>query len=194
MRWIVVDGIDGSGKSTLARWMEEYYREKGERVLVRVHPSERVIGRLARRSLQERGAMMRLVATVFFIGDVLISVAALRRDRRRCGTLIYVRYLMTTAYLPEALMPAGYEFFAKVLPVPERLLLVDVEPLTALKRITERDHRVEMFEDLDSLRRTRDKVLRLVRPPWRVVDNNASEAEARMHLVTILKQWDEMLE
>ncbi len=194
MRWIIVDGIDGSGKSTVAGWIEEHYRMKGERVLVLIHPSERLSGRLARKSLQERGAMMRMVATVFFVGDVLISVAMLRRDRGRYDTLVYVRYLMATAYLPEQLMFAGYDFFAKVLPVPERLLLVDVDPLTALKRIVAREHRVEMFEDLDSLKRARSKVLKLARSPWRVLDNNVPEVEARQTLTSVLEQWDDVLD
>ncbi|HXZ23667.1 MAG TPA: hypothetical protein VEH08_02925 [Methanomassiliicoccales archaeon] len=188
-----MDGIDGSGKSTHARWIEEYYRERGEKVLVRIHPSERISGKLARRSLEERGAMMRAVATVFFIGDVLLSVASLRRDSRRYDTIVYVRYLMATAYLPEKFMFAGYDFFSRMLPVPERLLLVDVQPLNALKRILEREHRLEMFEDLPSLKRARSKVLRLARPPWQVLDNNAPEGQAHRSLVEILRRWDETL-
>ena len=190
MRWIVVDGIDGSGKSTHAYWIKDLYERKGCKVLLRIHPSDGFLGKVARGGLERRGRAMRTVATVFFILDVLSSVRKLRRDRAEYDVVIFVRYLMATAYLPDRFVQTGYDFFAKVLPVPRRLLLIDVRPENALERILQREHRKEMFEDLDSLSRTRGKVLRLARPPWRVLDNNVAEEDARKALISVLEDWD----
>jgi dTMP kinase len=191
MRWVVVDGIDGSGKSTLASWVKERYEVKGEKVLIRVHPSPSWIGRRARKALEGQGKAMHIIATVYFILDVLDSLRRLRRDSKSFDTIVYVRYLMATAYLPARLAPMGYDFFAKLLPIPKRLVLVDVNPTVAHSRITERQHNQEMFEDVDSLERTRQKVLMLARRgDWRIVDNSGTEEHTRRQLLQALDDWD----
>ncbi len=191
MRWVVIDGIDGSGKSTLASWVRERYESKGEKVLVRVHPSPTWIGRRARRALEGEGRAMRLIATVYFIIDVLDSLRWMRRDSRSFDTIVFVRYLMATAYLPKRLAPVGYDFFAKVLPVPKRLVLVDVDPVVAHRRITERQHNMEMFEDVESLEKVRRKVLLLAsRGHWCVIDNSGDEESTRQQLLQALDGWD----
>jgi dTMP kinase len=191
MRWIVVDGIDGSGKSTVARWIGEHYAAAGEKVLVVTHPSSSMMGRASRRFLESKGRTARLAATVFFIADVLCSLSHLRRWKREAGTLIFVRYLMATAYLPEKLAPKGYEFFRKVLPSPQRLLLVDIRPEVALARIEARNEKREMFEDLASLEKTRRKVVMLAQlNGWQILDNSGSEAESRPAVERILAAWD----
>lgn len=190
MRWIVIDGIDGSGKSTYACWIKEYYESLGGRVLIRIHPSERFLGSLTRRTLQGKGAMLHLISSIFFIGDVLSSLRRLRKDERRYDTVIYVRYLMATAYLPQRFIHFGYDFFASLLPVPKRLLLVDIDPLVALKRIEQRNEAKEMFEDLDSLRKTRAKVLRLAGNGWTVIENNGDFDKMPPQLLKIVEDWD----
>lgn len=191
MRWIVVDGIDGSGKSTHASWTRTHYEERGEKVLVRIHPSPTWIGRRARRALEGHGKLMQLLATLFFILDVLDSVRRLRKESEQYDTIVFVRYLMATAYLPEKYAPTGYDFFAKILPKPRRLLLVDVDPEVAHSRIRERQHVMEMFEDMESLHKVRKKVLLLAhRGGWRIIDNSVSEVEAKATLISCLEEWD----
>ncbi|MHC1680643.1 MAG: thymidylate kinase [Methanomassiliicoccales archaeon] len=189
MELIVVDGIDGSGKSTVAEWIAEHYRSHGEKVLVRQHPSDSPFGQLSRRSLTSEGKLMRTVATVFFILDVLNSLRLLRAWRDH-DKVIFVRYVMATAYLPTSLYRQGYEFFCKVLPIPERLLLVDVTPECALRRIEEREHEREMFENLRSLEKVRNKVLDLSTHGWKVLNNCGSVQDTRAQLDAVLSDWD----
>jgi len=189
MEMIVVDGIDGSGKSTVAGWIADHYRERGERVLIRPHPSDSWFGRLSRHSLTAEGKLMRLVATIFFILDVLNSLRLLRRWRGY-DKVIFVRYLMATAYLPAGLHHYGYRFFCKMLPIPTRLLLVDTTPECALKRIEDRAHDREMFENLTSLNKVRAKVLELSVYGWMVLDNSSSSENTRSQLSQVLSSWD----
>jgi len=190
MRWIVIDGIDGSGKSTYARWVKEHYESLGETVLVRIHPSDRLMGQLARKALQGKGGMQRLFASLLFILDVLASVRSLRKDEHRYDTVIFVRYLMATAYLPEKYIQLGYDFFAKLLPVPKRLLLVDIDPKIALRRIENRNETKEMFEDIESLSKIRRKVLKLASKGWTVIENNEDIENAPPRLIGIVEEWD----
>ncbi|HNU36256.1 MAG TPA: thymidylate kinase [Methanomassiliicoccales archaeon] len=189
MELIVVDGIDGSGKSTVAEWIAEHYRSHGQKVLVRQHPSDSFCGRLSRRSLTSEGKLMRTVATIFFILDVLNSLRRLRgwKDHDK---VVFVRYVMATAYLPASLYTTGYEFFCKILPIPEKLLLVDVTPECALRRIEEREHEREMFENLASLEKVRSKVLDLATHGWKVLNNCGSVEDTRAQLEAVLSEWD----
>lgn len=191
MELIVVDGIDGSGKSTVAQWIAEHYRSRGESVLVRSHPSDSLLGRLSRRSLTSEGKLMRAVATIFFILDVLDSLRRLR-SWKGYDKVIFVRYVMATAYLPGGLHHQGYKFFCKVLPIPQRLLLVDATPECALRRIEEREHEREMFENMESLRKVRGKVLELAENGWRVLDNCGPTGETRKRLDEVLVYWDSL--
>ncbi len=191
MKLIVVDGIDGSGKSTVAEWIAAHYRGRRETVLVRTHPSDSWLGRLSRRSLTSEGKLMHLVATVFFILDVLDSLRRLR-GWRGYDKVIFVRYLMATAYLPTGLYYTGYRFFSKVMPIPPRLLLVDTTPECALRRIEEREHDREMFENLTSLTKVRGKVLELSREGWAVLDNSRGLEETRAQLESVLLDWESL--
>lgn len=189
MEMIVVDGIDGSGKSTVAEWIAQHYRSRGERVLIRAHPSDSFCGRLSRRSLTSEGKLMRTVATIFFILDVLNSLRLLRSWKDQ-DKVIFVRYVMATAYLPSSLYVAGYEFFCKLLPIPERLLLVDATPECALRRIEEREHVREMFENMESLEKVRGKVLVLAARGWKVLNNCGPVEDTRSQLAEVLSDWD----
>ena len=97
---------------------------------------------------------------------------------------------MATAYLPDRLASLAYDMFERTLPVPDRLLLVDVEPRSALSRISMRQDGEEMFENLPALIEIREKMLALARS-WRVLDNNGCEGESRERLKEILSTWDD---
>lgn len=189
MRWIIVDGIDGSGKTSVASWIERYYCGRGERVLVQMHPSDRFMGRNARRFLQGKGKLMYILSSLFFILDVLTSLRKLRRWRREYDDVVFVRYLMGTAYLPGKYAKMGYNLFRHILPVPEHLLLVDVQPDIALRRISERNDHEEMFENLPALTRVRETVLGLAEG-WTVLDNSGSEERSVQRLHEVLAGWD----
>ncbi|HQM67564.1 MAG TPA: thymidylate kinase [Methanomassiliicoccales archaeon] len=189
MELIVVDGIDGSGKSTVAEWIADHYRQRGETVLVRTHPSDSFFGRSTRRALASEGRTMRALASALFIADVLHSLRRLR-SWKGYDKVIFVRYIMATAYLPGPLYKQGYELFRKVLPVPPRLLLVDVPPECALRRIEGREHAREMFENLEALHKVRGKVLALSSQGWKVLDNRGPIDEARSQLERVLAEWE----
>lgn len=190
MRWIVVDGIDGSGKSTYAGLIEDYYRDRGGKVVVHIHPSKGWLGRISRRALESRGKAMRALATLFFVADVLRSLSLMKKERKRYDTAIFVRYILATAYLPDRLAPLGYEFMAKLLPVPERLVLIDIDPAIANERISKRAEKKEMFEDPANLKKARDKLLVLAAKDWKVIDNSAPMENGRDALYRLLEEWD----
>lgn len=173
MGWYIIDGMDGCGKNTVADALSAALAKRGRSSHVHTHPSELITGRISRRLLQGEGKGMQAFATVFFILDVLISLARMRRWRAY-DDIVFVRYIMAVAYLPDPLVEKGYYLVAKVLPMPEHLILVDTPPEMAMCRIVDRGHDLEMFETVDKLSRIRQRMLRLSSKGWKVLDNSDS--------------------
>ena len=111
MRFIVIDGLDGVGKDTHAYLIKKRYEKKGEKVLIRSHPStDNYFGKKAKLALLGAGKFNKVKASIFYMLDVLRSIRKYYR-KNDYDTLIMVRYLMGTAYLPEKLVKIGYNFF-----------------------------------------------------------------------------------
>lgn len=167
---IAVDGLDGCGKSAHADNIRRLLESQGEKVTVLPHPSGRLFGRLSKRFLQDTGAGARLFATLFFTLDVLASVRWYRKQKS--GNVIFVRYLLGSAYLPGSLAPIGYRIFRNLLPFPDIALFIDIEPEVAIRRIAIRGHTLEMFETREKLTATRRVATSLVSEEWVTIDNS----------------------
>jgi dTMP kinase len=108
--------------------------------------------------------------------DVIRSVALY--SWRRVDYVIFVRYLMGTAYLPKPLHVVGYNFFSIIVPTSKNMYFLDVKPEEAAKRISENRTEIEMFEGYDALKKVRAKALALTRfNSWTVVDGNKPTEE-----------------
>lgn len=170
MRFIVIDGLDASGKTTQAKLLAEFLRMKGHEILLRMHPSDdNILGKEAKYFLQLKGKGAHLGAAIFYMCDVLRSVFLYMW--RKYDFVVFVRYLMGTAYLPTPLNIIAYYFFAKVLPTSEWMFFFDIRPEEAYKRVKRREDRLEMFERVDMLRKTRRNTLLLaLMNNWIIID------------------------
>lgn len=170
MRFIVVDGFDGSGKDTHAQRMRVLLESEGQKVTVISHPSQRRLGRLSKKALQGSGPVSRLSATLFYTADVLVSVRWL--NTKGDGTVIFVRYLLGSAYMPRRLAGTAYAFFRGLLPFPDLALFIDIDPEVATRRIAARGHKPEMFETAHKLASVRSVAKGLALKEWVIVDNS----------------------
>jgi dTMP kinase len=167
---IVIDGIDGSGKSTQARLLEKRLREKGLTCIVRSHPSnDNFLGRIGRSYLMVEGTRGTIMASIFYLADVLRSLTLYKW--RRVDFLIFVRYLMGTSYLPKPLHRFAYLFFYAMVPTSRYMFFIDVQPEEAHRRIIKNRGRRGVFESLDKLIKVRAKMLSLaMNGKWIIVD------------------------
>jgi len=186
MAFVVVDGLDGAGKDTVAGILATLLAAQDRTVLVRSHPSQNVFGRLTRAALLSRGPIARLFATAMFGLDALASTALLARLLRRNDAVIFVRYLLSAAYLPEPLSRPVHDLFASFLPRADVKVFVDTRPEVAMARIQGRDERREMFETPESLDRVRCRAAALLDGSWVVVDNNGSFRRTREQVEGLL--------
>lgn len=183
MTWYVVDGMDGSGKSTTADMIADELRSKGRKVKIVTHPNRDTrVGRLELRFLRMDGKPAVVMSTVFYILDILHSlVVKRRREFRECDDVVFVRYSMAVAYLPDRLCGTAYRVVEWVLPTPDVSILVDVTPEKAMERIVERGEDLETFETVAKLEKVRHRMLGLS-DGWTVLDNDGDSDDLRRQI------------
>jgi len=173
--FIVIDGLDGSGKSTQAMLLCRKLSQLGRSYIIRVHPSEdNFFGGLSKGYLLVEGAKGRIAASLFYMLDVIRSIILYRGVRAEY--VIFVRYLMGTAYLPSPIHRFAYLFFYFLVPTSDYMFFIDVRPEEAFKRIEKRskDQR-EIFESLEKLSSVREKAMELTsKGGWRILDGGTN--------------------
>ena len=183
---MVIEGLDGSGKTTQALRLRGWLSGGDHTVHARFHPSgDNWAGRRARRFLLAEGRSAHFAAAMFYILDVLRSV--LLTPWRTYDYVVYVRYLMGTAYLPQPLGAIAYGFFSILLPRPKITFFLEVDPAEAHRRIDEGRDAREMFESIDQLEKIRKRALSLAQAKgWAIVEANGAEDEVSSLILGML--------
>ena len=173
MVFVVIDGLDASGKSTQALKLRDFVIGQRKTVFLRFHPSvDNAFGVKAKEFLYSKGKGAHFAAALFYMIDVIRSI--LLYSWREFDYVVFVRYLMGTAYLPAPLDRIAYHFFATVVPTSNQMFFLDVTPAEADRRLRETRERLEMFENLAELQEARNKALSLATlGKWTII--NADE-------------------
>ena len=153
---------------------------------LRVHPEiDNWFGLNARAYLYSKGKSAHFASALFYMMDVIRSI--LLYSWRKADFIIFVRYLMGTAYLPSPLDTVAYNFFASVVPKSNKMFFLDVSPKEAATRIVKNRKQTEMFESLEALKKVRAKALSLTRfDKWIIIDSNKPVGEVALALKTNL--------
>ena len=188
MRLIIVDGLDGVGKDTHAQLIKRRYEEKSETVVIRSHPeSDNFFGKTTKNALLGRGPINKIKASAFYMLDVLRSVKKYY-GKPDIDTLVVVRYLMGTAYLPPKMSKIAYRLFANFVPTSSYMFFLDASAEELLERVKQREE-TEMFETLDELKKVRTKALMLAED-WNIVDTSQSIEKTFAHIDNMLTRLD----
>ena len=174
MVFVVIDGLDASGKDTQALRLCTFLRDRRKTVLLRLHPSDdNFFGVKAKQFLYVNGKSAHLASALFYMVDVLRSI--LIYSWRKHDYVVFVRYLMGTAYLPSPLDKIAYNFFAYTVPTSNLMFFLDVSPNEAFKRIQAARGTRERFESLEELVRMRRKALSLaLTSNWTIIEADKS--------------------
>ena len=177
--FLVLEGIDGVGKSTLLRGLARSLRRRGLSVAVRREPSDPRLGALA----QAAAAEDPWTGAVYFTVDRHLAAPALERDLRNHDVVIQDRsFYSTIAYQGSALPPRDRRRLAQLQRAatrePDRVLLLDLPPAQALRRLGSRNARrgpLERQRTLERVARAYRSLARSLR--WKWLDARASPDE-----------------
>ena len=179
--FIVLEGIDGTGKSTQAKRLADDFRSRGKTVTLSREPTDGPWGTLLRNSA-ETGRLSPEEELQAFYNDRKQHVGELIKPALEAGHVVILDryYFSMMAYqgargFDPAVIRRENESFA---PVPDLLLILDLDVDTALKRIGSRGDTANEFEQRANLQRCREIFLSLKNEPFaRVIDANHSADE-----------------
>ncbi len=189
---IIIDGLDASGKNTQAFNLHRLLTKSGKTVYLRHHPSDdNFLGAKTKQFLSMRGTSAHFASALFYMLEVIRSI--LLYSWRRYDYIVFVRYLMGTAYLPSPLHKIAYHFFAFIVPTSNLMFFLDVSPAEAHRRIEKVRSEREMFETLAELQKTREKAISLASlGKWIVINADKPVAEVENQIMQAISQHREI--
>jgi dTMP kinase len=162
--FIVIEGIDGTGKSTQASRLGEWFRTQGREVVVSREPTAGPWGKKVRESAAS-GRLSPEEELEYFLNDRRQHVEELIAPSLAAGKVVILDryYFSTMAYqgargFDPSEIRRQNEAFA---PVPDRLLILDLDVDSALERIGARGDTANEFEKRENLERCQEIFLSL---------------------------------
>ncbi len=154
---VALEGIDGAGKSTLARNLAAALRRRGFSVALRHEPTDPRLGALAQ-SVSRRDPW---TGAVYFTVDRYLARPKLEKALRRFDFVVTDRsFFSTLAYQGSALPGPERRRLAELersaTREPDRVILLEIPPRTALRRLGGRPRKRGPLEE----RRILDRVSR----------------------------------
>lgn len=188
--FIVIEGIDGTGKSTQAKRLAEHFAAMGKTVTLSREPTDGLWGTLLRNSANT-GRLSPEEELETFLKDRRQHVTEKIAPALAAGHVVILDryYFSTMAYqgargFDPAKIRRDNEAFA---PVPDLLLILDLDINTAQGRIGSRGDTANEFEQRDNLERCRRIFLSLKDEPFaRLIDANRSADEVTQSILAAL--------
>lgn len=156
--YICLEGIDGSGKSTQITMLERWLEDFGYEVFRISEPTDSEIGRLIRKMLKSPRAAdenFQNTLALLFAADRMILMDEIQNAEAEKKMVISDRcFFSSVAY------QSGDKWIYEInkhVKRPDMVLLLDLDPETALKRCDGEDH----FENRVFLEKIRKRYLKL---------------------------------
>lgn len=190
--FIVIEGIDGTGKSTQARRLGGWFEAHGREVVLSREPTDGPWGKKLRESAST-GRLSPDDELQYFLNDRRQHVEETIAPALAAGKVVILDryYFSTMAYqgsrgFDPAEIRRRNEAFA---PVPDLLLILDLDVATAHQRIGHRGDSTNEFEKKESLERCREIFLSLKNESFvKVVNSEGSLDEVSERIIEIVSQ------
>lgn len=174
----MIEGIDGTGKSTQARRLGEWFTSQGREVILSREPTDGPWGKKLRESAST-GRLSPEDELQYFLNDRRKHVDELIKPALAADKVVILDryYFSTMAYqgargFDPLEIRQRNEIFA---PIPDLLLILDLDVDSAHQRIGVRGDTTNEFEKRENLMRCREIFLSLKDEPFaRVIDSNGT--------------------
>ncbi len=153
---IAIEGIDGAGKTTIVKYLVEELRRRGYDVVSFKEPTDLYRDKIKNAKNPEE-------ELILFIKDREYDVENNVKPALERGKIVIMDryYYSTIAYQgAKGIDVERIKRMNEKFPKPDIVIILDVRPEVALKRI-KAERRPDRFEDLDYLRRVREIFLSL---------------------------------
>lgn len=192
-RLLAFEGLDGSGKSTQVATLAAVLRAEGHDVVVTREPTDGPYGRRIRSMARSGAAVAPEQELRWFVEDRRSHVAEVIEPGLAAGRLVVTDryYLSTVAYQgargldPGRLLSESEAEF----PLPDLVLLLEVEPELGLQRVSGRGGVAEtVFERRRFLERVGANFAALERPYLARIDARGTEEVVHRAVVDCVRQ------
>ena len=161
--FIVFEGVDGGGKSTQMKMLADYFKDKGYEVKLHMEPTNGTIGSLIWTYMRSKNrSYSPETEALLFAADRIEHGKTIEKLLSEGKVVISDRYLHSSlAYQGAAGVDVEWmKCLNRDTLKPDLVLLLDIDPVNSLKRVSGRDKTV--FEELEYLRKVRAEYLRYV--------------------------------
>ena len=189
---ITIEGIDGTGKTTQVQLLREWLEKHGIPAVALKEPTQgrhgQEIGRRAATGNMDTDTELRL-----FMEDRKEDVEKNIRPALEAGKVVLMDryYLSNMAYQgargldPERIREENEKFS----PVPDLIIVLDLDPHKSMARVNTRKHVVGHFENEAYLEKVREIFLAIgKRPNAVVIDTGAQLSEVHKRIVDAVRE------
>ena len=137
----------------------------------------------------KKGKINKIKATFYYGLDAIRSVHMYCYDKNT-DVVIFSRYTMAVAYLPNGINSIVYKIVSFLLPKSDCMFFLDVSPEESLRRIKSRNEAEEMFENIDDLREVRSKT-KVATYEWNIIPADDSPEVISQKVIDICLKSDQ---
>lgn len=192
--FIVIDGPDAAGLSTQAQLLERFIKSKGKEVILTKEPTNGLIGGLIRAILKHEWKTNQQTLQLLFSADRAHHlqkeiIPALNQGK----VVICDRYILST-YCFGTIDKVDLDWLRSLnsqFLKPDVTIILDVPPEVSLKRIKESRFGMELFEEIEKLKKVRENFHRLKDefPNTFIVDGTKSAEEVHQKIKEITNKF-----
>ena len=189
-RFIVIEGIDGSGKTTQISLLKNHIEEHQIRCLTTKEPTDGPVGSVIRQALSGRTKIDEYTMAALFAADRLDhlnnTTDGICRKLQDGIAVLSDRYILSGYAYQSVSVPLDWvmKLNAEALRIqsPDCHLFIDVEPETALERISKGRFHTDLYETktyLSNVRRCYFELMKQLEPHQNfiIIDGNQPVSE-----------------